>query len=367
MPAHILKADIMIVIPVYNPDTKMMDMIKALREDGFRKIVIVNDGSDASREIYFERAQDDYDCDVLTHAVHLGKGRSIKTAFNFILTHYPQCSGVITVDAMGQYSIRDIDRCSEEMSINPGELILGCRNFRDESIPRKSRVMNTISSKAIQIMCGIKVTDTTTGLRGLSKELVESFITVSGENFDYEMNQLLESKEKKVHIHEFPITVDYTEDNITSHFNPLVNSPKIYLVFLRYTATSIVAYIADLLLFTIFVGAFRNHAVHEYIMISTILARCVSATVNFFLTKSVVFAAHDINKKRAMMRFYFIAALQMMASAVGVTYVYKILPIAVTLVKVIIDALLFMLCFQIQREWVFKDKNADIGSSGAAA
>lgn len=355
---HMLKVDIIIVIPVYNPEAKMIEQIKKLREDGFRKVVLVNDGSDASHDIWFETAQDDYDCDVLTHAVHLGKGRAIKTAFNFILTHYPQCTGVITIDAMGQYSVEDVDRCFEEMNINPGELILGCRDFRDEAIPKKTRVMNTISSKAIQIMCGIKVTDTTTGLRGLTKELVENFITVSGENFDYEMNELLESKERDIKIHEFPITVNYTEETITSHFNPLVNSPKIYLVFLRYTATSIIAYIVDLLLFSMFVGSFRQYFPHNYIIFSTVLARCVSATMNFFLTKSVVFANKGFTTNRALIRFYIIAAVQMMASALGVTYVYKVIPIAVTLVKVIIDMLLFMLCFQIQREWVFKDREA---------
>lgn len=359
MKMRMLKVDIIIVIPAYNPDGKMLELIRDLRADGFRKMIVVNDGSRPDEEIVFENAREEYDCDILTHAVHLGKGRAIKNAFNFILTHYPQCAGVITVDAMGQYSVEDVNRCAEEMNINPGELILGSRDFTSASLPKKSRRMNTFTSKAIQILCGIKVTDTTTGLRGLSKELVESFITVSGENFDYEMNCLLESKERDVKIHQFPIVVNYTQDNITSHFNPLVNSPKIYLVFLRYTITSIVAYVADLLLFALFTGAFHKHFPNNYIILGTVLARCVSATINFFLTKYAVFANEEMKTGVAMFRFYFLAAIQMFASAMGVTYLYRLLHVTAILLKVLVDMILFMLCFQIQREWVFHDRRGN--------
>ena len=51
-----------------------------------------------------------------------------------------------------------------------------------------------------------------------------------------------------------------------------------------------------------------------------------------------------------------IAALQMLLSAVFVTLLYKIMPITETFVKLIVDAILFIVFYQIQREWVFTSK-----------
>jgi hypothetical protein len=50
---------------------------------------------------------------VLRHAVNLGKGRALKTGFNFILGRFPHLMGVVTPDADGQHRVEDVVRVAD--------------------------------------------------------------------------------------------------------------------------------------------------------------------------------------------------------------------------------------------------------------
>lgn len=78
--------DIAVVIPAFEPGTALPGLLGALRRLGFAHIVLVDDGSPAEYAPVFRAAQAEYACVVLRHAANLGKGRALKTAFNYILT-----------------------------------------------------------------------------------------------------------------------------------------------------------------------------------------------------------------------------------------------------------------------------------------
>ena len=157
------RVDLIVTIPTKDASPSLLPLIRDLRKAGFRRIVLVNDGCDPSRDYIFETAKEEYNCDVLTHVVHLGKGRSLKTAFNYILQVYPQCKGVITVDDAGRHCIEEVEECAEILSRYPEDLILGCRNFKNKRIPFWIRFNNGVTKRLIKILTGINVTDTTTG------------------------------------------------------------------------------------------------------------------------------------------------------------------------------------------------------------
>lgn len=60
---------------------------------------------------------------------------------------------------------------------------------------------------------------------------MKQLLKVKGERFEFETNMLLETKTKKIPIVEVPIRTIYLEENKTSHFNPVRDSVKIYLIF----------------------------------------------------------------------------------------------------------------------------------------
>ena len=81
-----------IVIPAYEPDERMLQLLETLKAGKQGPVVIVDDGSGAAYKEIFERAGVYVKMlggAVLTHEVNCGKGRALKTAFSCILKEYP--------------------------------------------------------------------------------------------------------------------------------------------------------------------------------------------------------------------------------------------------------------------------------------
>ena len=81
--------NVILFIPSLNPDGKLLQTISSLREAGFSQIVVLDDGSREDTKPYFDRAVQEYGCELLRHPINLGKGRALKTAFMHILNTYP--------------------------------------------------------------------------------------------------------------------------------------------------------------------------------------------------------------------------------------------------------------------------------------
>ena len=214
------KTKVAVAIPSLDPDEKLPALIDNLKAAGFETILVINDGSAPQYDPFFEQAAEK-GCIVLKHAVNWGKGRALKTAFNYFLNELPGLEGMVTVDSDGQHSVQDTIRCANQLLAHPQALILGCRNFKEQGIPLRSRFGNVLTCKVLKALCGVAVSDSQTGLRGFSRRVMLAFMQTKGERFEYETNMLIDTKEKEIPIREIPIETIYIENNATSHFNPL--------------------------------------------------------------------------------------------------------------------------------------------------
>ena len=124
-----LLTDLTIVLPSLNPDEKFAGVVDGLVHAGFSDIVIINDGSDPDRLHWFQQAETYPAVTVLTHEVNRGKGRALKTGFEFILANRPHSLGAVTIDVDGQHLLPDIMACGQAMLDHPDKVILGCRDF----------------------------------------------------------------------------------------------------------------------------------------------------------------------------------------------------------------------------------------------
>ncbi|SHO50230.1 bifunctional glycosyltransferase family 2/GtrA family protein [Anaerocolumna xylanovorans] len=350
--------EVAVIIPSLNPDEKMLCFIQQLKETGFKHILVVNDGSSTIYEEYYRRAKETYGCNIFKHGVNLGKGRALKDAFNYILTGKENIRGVVTVDSDGQHSAVDTLSCAKALWENPDALIMGCRSFEDKTIPFRSRAGNKITCKVLNLLCGIKVSDTQTGLRGMSTELLEKFMTVSGERFEYEMNMLLAVREYGISVIEVPIETIYLEDNKSSHFNPLLDSLRIYSLFVKFLAVSLASFFVDILLFILFSNLTRLVFPVGFIMVSTVAARIISSFVNFSFNRSKVFGNTN-NGGRVFVRYFALCIVQMLLSAFLVTWLYSAMGAFETLIKVFVDSILFFISYQVQMKWVFRNTNVN--------
>jgi putative flippase GtrA len=348
--------DIVIIIPSYEPDEKLIKLLIDLKAASFRQILVVNDGSSSLYDSFFIRAEREFGCQVLRHHVNLGKGRALKTAFNEVLNTYPDCVGAVSVDSDGQHRLPDIIKCCIALREHPDAMIFGVRSFlknKKDFIPLKNRLGNIITSFILKSFTGIRLSDTQTGLRGFSSATMIKILPLKGERFEYEMNMLIETRELGIPILEVPIQTVYIDDNASSHFDKLRDSLRILAVFGKFLLVSVSSFILDIALFSLFVIPLKGSHVVEYILFATIGARLISATYNYEMNRKQVFKFMH-NHGKAIARYIVLATIIMLFSAVGVKFLYKVSPLSETMSKILVDIALITISFQVQRNWVFK-------------
>lgn len=349
-----LNKRIPIVIPSYEPDGKLLQLLEGLQEAGFTDVVVVDDGSEApSYQEIFAKAQA-MGYTVLHHGINLGKGRALKTAFSHCIYYYPDAAGCVTIDSDGQHTVKDMIACMEALLNHPQALVLGVRNFNGEGIPLRSSFGNKTTSRVMKMLTGLSISDTQTGLRAIPLSFMRELMEEKGERFEFETNMLLATKEAGRSIVEVPIETIYLEENKTSHFHPIRDSIKIYAIFLKFIISSLSSSIVDLVLFSLFIMLLegRTLGVVSNIMLATVLARILSAIYNFMVNYKVVFKSRD-NAGRAIVKYACLAVFIMLASGFLVENIYGLLVIPEVLIKIPVDVILFLVSFWVQREFVF--------------
>ena len=350
-----MKELIPVIIPAYEPDDKLIKLIDDLNAKEISPVVVVDDGSDVGNYGRIFDTVRDKGAVVLRHAVNMGKGRALKSAFNYCLNEYADIMGVVTADSDGQHSPEDIKKCIEELKSSPDVLVLGVRNFDGAGIPARSVFGNKVTCRVMKFLTGISISDTQTGLRGISSAFMRSLLTEKGERFEFETNMLMATQELGINIKEVPIRTIYLENNRSSHFNPLKDSLRIYAIFLKFVFSSLSSSVVDMVLFSVFCTVFKNTAIAiGYIMLSTILARVISAVYNFMINYRVVFKGHG-RKAHAAVKYFVLAVCIMLLSGLLVSFFHRLAPsIPEVLVKLPVDTLLFLVSFLVQREVVYK-------------
>ena len=335
-----------ILIPVYEPDNQLLDLIDRLIESGITNIIVVNDGSGPeSREIFNQIELNEF-CHVCTHTVNLGKGRAIKTGLNFALANYPDLAGIVTADADGQHLPEDILRVQKKLIECPQNLILGCRSF-DKKIPFKSKFGNEITKKVFHLLTGIKVSDTQTGLRGIPSKYIPECLELDGEKYEYEINMLASCRKNDISILEIPIQTVYIDQNRASHFNPVLDSIKIYFVLFRFLLSSLSTAFIDFVVFIICSKFGLN------ILLSMVMSRLVSGNYNFVVNKRIVFRSKS-NVILSFLKYWLLVILLGSISYLGIKTLVNYLNLNIILSKAIVETLLFFISFTVQHNLIFK-------------
>lgn len=353
-----------VLLPSLNPDEKLRKTVDDLLYVGFNDIVIVNDGSREDCIDYFPMANEHIT--LLTHEVNRGKGAALKTALRYVLDNRPDSLGVVTVDGDGQHAAADVRRCAEEM-LQSDRIVFGCRDFSLPQVPRRSRMGNRITASVFHLFCGLKLSDTQTGLRAFPATYLPLLLKVPGDRFEYETNMLYEIKAQEIPYCEVKIETVYIEDNRTSHFRPVRDSLRVYARFILFILASFSSFVVDVLLFALLLKlaeavfsvnfSFDNLRAVVATAICKACARIFSALFNYTLNRKKVFASSEAVGK-TMLRYFALAACIMLVSS-GVTAIAKLLlhvggAFCIALLGIAVDLALFVVSFRFQQNWVFK-------------
>lgn len=342
---HTGLAQLAVLIPAWQPEGHLLRVICPLVEAGFGLIVVVNDGSRKDCEPIFKQVASLPRTVVLQHAVNLGKGRALKTGFNYLLTLRAELTGVVTADADGQHTPEDIRHVGEVLLRAGDRTVLGVRAFSGD-VPLRSRAGNLLTRRVFGFLTGTRITDTQTGLRALPRAVWSQLMSLDGERYEYEMTMLAHLCRSGPRPLEVPIATVYLENNRGSHFNPVWDSVRIYSVLLRFYASSLLAAGLDLGLFTL------CFALTGRVLLSVVTGR-LSSLVNFWLNRRFVFNSHR-PVRESLWRYYGLAVLVGAASYGLIVTLHRYARWPVLAAKVSVDVLLSLISFLVQRTFVFR-------------
>ena len=349
-----------VIIPAYKPDQKLINTLNDLIEFGFSDILVVDDGSDKEYAPIFSQVTALPQCTLLRHPVNRGKGAALKTAMTFFLDNRPEQIGVVTADADGQHLAKDIAAAAAAMETT-GSIVLGARDFSDPKVPAHNRAGNRITIAVFRLFFGMKLQDTQTGLRAFPRGVLPEMVQVKGDRYEFETEMLFRMKKSRLPYDQVRISTVYLEENQSSHFRVVRDSIRIYSLILKYLFSSVGAAVIDEGAFYLFKRLF-GHAVTLLGFLPTtfaaaFLARVISSLVNYLVNAKVVFAGKT--NKRTLLRYYLLAAAQILISSAAVFLFEHLLhissPFLSTLVKIVVDTVLFFFSFRIQHIWVFND------------
>ncbi|MDO4492718.1 MAG: bifunctional glycosyltransferase family 2/GtrA family protein [Clostridia bacterium] len=333
-----------VVIPAYQPDEKLVKLVNELKEKTAYPIVVVNDGSRAETKPVFDAIAPL--CTVLTHEVNRGKGAAMKTAFRYIQENFPQDEGVVTVDADGQHLVKDIIRVSEDWAQHRDSLVLGSRRFTGK-VPFRSLFGNSVTRAVFHLSTGTKVYDTQTGLRAFSVDRIPLMLEMKGDRYEYEINVLLYATRRDLPIREVWIDTVYIEDNASSHFK-LRDAWRIYKMILMFAASSLVSFLIEYILFLLL----RFFFPAQNLLLAVVIVRVISSYVNYRMNRSLVFEAKT---KHGFWRYYVLALASLFANYGLILLFSVVIPLPEAIAKLIADLSLYPVNFWVQRVWVFKE------------
>ena len=335
---------IFVLIPAYQPDDQFSALCFALKARNFT-VVAVDDGSGATFSTIFESVK--AVARVIAHPVNRGKGATLKTGLKYIQSVCNPNDIIVTADADGQHRPEDIEKVACAAKYQRDALVLGSRAFTGR-IPLKSRIGNAITRQVFAIFTHHRIQDTQTGLRAFNAELIPFMLGIRGERYEYEMNMLLECTRKRISIQETPIETVYLDGNRSSHFHPIKDAFRIYREILTFAASSFASFLTDYALFSL-LSLFLGNA------LSNILARVVSASVNYSVNRRYVF--RDRNSiAQSLPHYILLAACILSANTLILMVLTEKLCMNHYLAKIFTEVALFCLSWGFQRCFIFKNR-----------
>ena len=350
------------IIPAYEPPDTFTPYVEQVIH-AVDHLVVVNDGSDSRFDALFSQiAQLDHTT-VLSYSENRGKGFALKTAFSYCAEHFSHEDILVTADCDGQHAPEDLLAVCEAAMTNPEACILGCRNFSQGNVPPRSRLGNTSMLRLLWLVYGIRISDSQTGLRAFTVHTAQQFLQVRGDRFEYETGILIYAKRHHIPFREISIQTIYPQNpkDHVSHFNLFRDSLRVIGILLRYLSGNIfsglLAAIADVGIFSLLTYVLFPKISPMYTMLATVSGRIVSSLVNFYVNNKYVFHGAA---RLSVFRFYVVWFGQLVVSYLILFLFGHILGCHLTLVKIISDACLALIVYQLQCNWVYEPQENHI-------
>lgn len=207
--------DIYAVVPAYNAESAVVQVITGLRSCGVPLHVVVVDDGSTDRTI---SALSEMDVTILKQPQNQGKGAALRRGFEFALSK--NAAFVLTIDADGQHRPAEVWKLVEAVEQENLDIVIGCRRKNLRQMPLHRVLSNVITSKLISWRIGQVVEDSQSGFRLIRAEVLKG-LTLGRSQFDLESEMLIKAGLRNFRIGSVTTETIYRVDGtkVTSYMN----------------------------------------------------------------------------------------------------------------------------------------------------
>lgn len=212
-----------IVIPAFNEERVICDVIEEIKKAGYGNIIVVDDGS---ADNTFQKADEIEGVIALRHKLNRGKGAATKTGIE--AAKLLGADIIVTMDGDGQHDPADIHNLTDPIVKNHCDVVLGSRLHNPDGMPWYKIWQNRIGNVITWYLFGLWVTDSQSGFRAYSRHAAE-VINTRGDRYEYDSEVIREIYTYRLKYLEVPIKVRYTEYSMGKvHKQGLINGVKTF-------------------------------------------------------------------------------------------------------------------------------------------
>lgn len=339
--------DLAVIVPAHRPNNSLVDLIGRIREKNFAAIIVVDEGSGPDAQDLFARLAAIPGVTVLHHAVAMGRGAALKTAFNQALMAHPALLGVVTTDAVAD--AESIQAVAECFGAQPECLVLGSR------VPR-----NTVAGNLLDGIMGRRFDDPQTGLRAIPMSLLPELVRIPAAGDDFETAMIVKALQLPVEIVECPVGGDPSRTVAIRSCLPLLGSG------LRNGAVFALAAVLDYLVYLLVLHFTRS------IPTSLVVGRLCTVPVYRWLANMYRRYSPE-QRDAAFYKCVILAATTGGLAWLGIQQARAVFDLSFSSSKIWTESVLLLLAFFVQRDFIFQqarrpaDKERATSSEGSRA
>lgn len=210
MRGNVLKR--LIIIPAYNEAENIVKTVEAIKEKakGFDYIIINDCSTDRMKNICEENGYN-----VINLPINLGIGGSVQTGYKYAYNHDYDIA--VQVDGDGQHDPEFLNKMADYLIKHNLDMVIGSRFIECEGFQSSKlrRIGIIFFSKLIKILTRVEITDPTSGLRMVGKNVISLFAQDYPRDYP-EPESVVAVIRRNMRVEEIPVVMKEREGGVSS-------------------------------------------------------------------------------------------------------------------------------------------------------
>lgn len=202
----------LIIIPAYNEEANIEKTVESILKDssGFDYVIINDCSADRTKQICEDKGYNMVDL-----PINLGIGGAVQTGYKYAVRNGYDMA--VQVDGDGQHDPKFLEEMAEYLEKNNLDMVIGSRFIEKEGFQSSGlrRIGIRFFTRLIKLLTGEKITDPTSGLRMIGKDVLKIFAEDYPKDYP-EPESVVSILRRKMKVAEIPVVMREREGGISS-------------------------------------------------------------------------------------------------------------------------------------------------------